>query len=287
MTTRIAFLGGGNMAASLVAGLRQAGWAGTDILVVDRNPDKCDALAARHGVTTATSIAEADWRVDVVMLAVKPQVMAGAIAEMRTALGRTSRAPLAISIAAGIPLRVLATWLGDDIECIRTMPNTPSQLGVGATGLYAPPSISADRRDLADRIMATAGINVWVEQEADIDTIIATSGSGPAYYFAFMEAMIDAATDMGLTRDSARQLVLQTALGAARMAVESGDDPATLREKVTSKGGTTAEALAYFNNADLAATVAGAMQAAADRASVLAQELAEQDADTHNTNDDR
>ena len=285
MSTRIAFLGGGNMAASLIAGLRHAGWAGADIVVVDRNADKRDALHARHEVATAASIADADLDVDVVMLAVKPQVMDEAIADLRGALG--TRRPLAISIAAGIPLSVLNLWLGADIPCIRTMPNTPSQLGVGATGLYAPPSITHAARDLADRIMATAGINVWVEQESDIDTIIATSGSGPAYYFAFMEAMIDAAVDMGLSRESAKQLVLQTALGAARMACESGDDPATLRTKVISKGGTTAEALAQFQQADLAGTVAKAMQASADRAGVLADELAKRAATSHTTSDDR
>ena len=285
MSTRIAFFGGGNMAASLIAGLRQAGWAGADIVVVDRNADKLAALHARHDVVTASSIEAADLDVDVVMLAVKPQVMDEAIAALRTALG--ARRPLAISIAAGIPLSVLNLWLGADIPCIRTMPNTPSQLGVGATGLYAPPSITHEARDLADRIMATAGINVWVNDETDIDTIIATSGSGPAYYFAFMEAMIDAATDMGLPRESAQELVLQTALGAARMACESGDDPATLRAKVTSKGGTTAEALAQFQQADLAGIVARAMQASADRAGVMAGELAERAAATQTQGDDR
>ncbi|WP_348760629.1 pyrroline-5-carboxylate reductase [uncultured Salinisphaera sp.] len=285
MSTRIAFFGGGNMAASLIAGLRQAGWAGADIVVVDRNADKLAALHARHDVVTASSIEAADLDVDVVMLAVKPQVMDEAIAALRAALG--TRRPLAISIAAGIPLSVLNLWLGADIPCIRTMPNTPSQLGVGATGLYAPPSISHEARDLADRIMATAGINVWVNDETDIDTIIATSGSGPAYYFAFMEAMIDAATDMGLPRESAQELVLQTALGAARMACESGDDPATLRAKVTSKGGTTAEALAQFQQADLAGIVARAMQASADRAGVMAGELAERAAATQTQGDDR
>ena len=285
MSTRIAFFGGGNMAASLIAGLRQAGWAGADIVVVDRNADKLAALHARHDVVTASSIEAADLDVDVVMLAVKPQVMDEAIAALRAALG--TRRPLAISIAAGIPLSVLNLWLGADIPCIRTMPNTPSQLGVGATGLYAPPSITHEARDLADRIMATAGINVWVNDETDIDTIIATSGSGPAYYFAFMEAMIDAATDMGLPRESAQELVLQTALGAARMACESGDDPATLRAKVTSKGGTTAEALAQFQQADLAGIVARAMQASADRAGVMAGELAERAAATQTQGDDR
>lgn len=277
MITRIAFIGGGNMAASLVSGLRQAGWAGEAITVIDRNADKRDALAARHGVTTAAAIADWSCDVDVVVLATKPQVMADTIAELHPALG--AQRPLMLSIAAGIPMAALQRWLGDEFACVRTMPNTPSQLGVGATGLYADARVSAEQRDLADRIMATAGLNVWVDDEALIDTVIATSGSGPAYFFAFMEAMIDGATRMGLPAEDARRLVLQTALGAARMAHESGDDPATLRTKVTSKGGTTAEALAHFEHGDLGTLVAGAMQAAADRAAVLSDELSRTDSD--------
>lgn len=278
MSTRIAFLGGGNMAASLISGLHQAGWTGSQIVVVDHNADKRQDFEQRYDTRSAACVQDADLDVDCVVLAVKPQVMAEAVADLRSALG--TRRPLVLSIAAGIPLAALRRWLGDELACVRTMPNTPSLLGVGATGLYADHSVSAAQRDLADRIMATAGINAWVSTEADIDTVIATSGSGPAYYFAFMEAMIDAATHMGLSREDASRLVLQTALGAARMAVESGDDPATLRARVTSKGGTTAEALAYFDRGDLSGLVAGAMQASADRAAVLAEELSrESDSD--------
>ncbi|RJS94896.1 pyrroline-5-carboxylate reductase [Salinisphaera sp. Q1T1-3] len=278
MSTRIAFLGGGNMAASLVSGLRSAGWAGDDIVVIDRNADKCAALADRHGVTTASHVDAADLAVDAVVLAVKPQVMQAAVADLVQALG--PRRPLMLSIAAGIPLAALQRWLGGDFACVRTMPNTPSLLGIGATGLYADDSVTSEQRELADAVMATAGINAWVDTEDRIDAVIATSGSGPAYYFAFMEAMIDGATELGLTPEDARRLVLQTALGAARMAHESGDDPATLRAKVTSKGGTTAEALAHFAEGDLNGLVRGAMRAAAERADVLAGKLSKDDSES-------
>jgi len=273
MTQTIAFVGGGNMATSLVSGLIHAGWSGQQITVIDRNADKREQLAGQYGVNVAEAAQGDALDVDALVLAVKPQVMGDTVRALRAELD--DRRPLILSVAAGITLSALRGWLGEDFAYVRTMPNTPSLLGVGATGLFADDRTTADQRQLADAIMKTAGITTWVEREALIDAVIATSGSGPAYFFAFMEAMHKGAIELGLSEDSARQLVLQTALGAARMAVESGDDPATLRAKVTSRGGTTAEALKHFSEGNLDGLVAGAMQAATRRADEMAQQLSQ------------
>ncbi|WP_423823400.1 pyrroline-5-carboxylate reductase [Salinisphaera sp. SPP-AMP-43] len=274
MTTRtIVFIGGGNMATSLISGLRQAGWPGQAITVVDRNSDKRTDLAERFDVQVAEAASAECLNADAVVLAVKPQVMAETARALAPLFGDAH--PLILSIAAGIPLDALRDWMGADFAYIRCMPNTPSLLGVGATGLYADATATTEQRQLADDIMATAGLNAWVDDESLIDAVIATSGSGPAYFFAFMEAMIAGAKDLGLDEAAARELVLQTALGAARMATESGDDPTTLRQKVTSKGGTTAAALAQFEQGDLNQLVAQAMHAASDRASELARDLSD------------
>lgn len=271
MTYSIAFIGGGNMATSLISGLVHAGWAGNQITVVDRNADKRQALIEQYGVRTAESATADVLAVDALVLAVKPQALADTARALTAVLG--ANRPLILSVAAGISLAALRQWLGEDAALVRAMPNTPSLLGVGATGLYAADNVSAEQRQLADDIMTTAGITVWVEREALIDAVIATSGSGPAYFFAFMEAMQKGAVELGLSESQARELVLQTALGAARMANESGDDAATLRAKVTSKGGTTAEALSCFAEGDLEQLVSRAMNASAGRADKLAQQL--------------
>ncbi len=269
----IVFIGGGNMTTSLISGLRNAGWPGEAITVVDHNADKRERLSEQYGVNVVEQAESSHLAADAVVLAVKPQVMAEAVRALAPRFGDAR--PLILSIAAGIPLSALRDWLGADFAYVRCMPNTPSLMGVGATGLYADDATTAEQRKLADDIMATAGINAWVDDESLIDAVIATSGSGPAYFFAFMEAMIAGARDLGLDETAARELVLQTALGAARMATESGDDPATLRAKVTSQGGTTAAALNHFEAGDLDKLVAGAMRAASDRAAELARDLSE------------
>src|SRR5699024_4852776 len=208
---------------------------------------------------------------DVWLLAVKPQVMAAVARGLAQIIG--DHRPLTISIAAGVPLAALRAWLAVDLPLVRCMPNTPALIGCGATGLYADDSVSAAQKRSADDILATAGTTDWVTSETLLDAVTATSGSGPAYYFAFMEAMQAAAEAQGLDADSARTLVLQTALGAARMALESGDDPATLRRKVTSPGGTTEQALNRFAEGELQALVAAAMRATAERADSLARDM--------------
>lgn len=268
----ITFIGGGNMAASLISGLCNAGHEPARIHVVDPNAEQRDGMSQRFGVQAhADADSAAVLAADVWVLAVKPQIMATAARELAPLLG--DHKPLLISIAAGVPLAALHNWLGDDLPFVRCMPNTPSLIGAGATGLYADDRVSAAQRQTAQAILATAGTAVWVASEQLLDAVTATSGSGPAYYFAFMEAMQAGAEDLGLDADTARMLVLQTALGAARMALESGDDPTTLRQNVTSPGGTTEQALNTFADGDLQALVARSMRAAAERADTLAQSM--------------
>lgn len=268
----ITFIGGGNMAASLISGLCNAGHAPARIHVVDPSADQRNSMATRFGVHThADANNAAVLNADVWVLAVKPQIMADATRALAPLLGEHK--PLIISIAAGVPLAALHDWLGTQLPFVRCMPNTPSLIGAGATGLYADDDVSAAQRQSAEAILATAGTAVWVESEQLLDAVTATSGSGPAYYFAFMEAMQAAAEALGLDAQTARTLVLQTALGAARMALESGDDPTTLRKKVTSPGGTTEQALNTLADGDMQALVERAMRAAAERADTLAQSM--------------
>jgi len=276
MKQRIVFVGGGNMATSLISGLRHANHPGDRITVIEPDAAKRDDLAARYGVTTLESASAEALDAEVIVLAVKPQMMREVARGLTEYLPDT--APLVMSIAAGLPLSALRSWLGDSPAYVRTMPNTPSLIGAGATGLYAGDDVSTEQRELAENIMASAGMTVWVAEEALLDAVIATSGSGPAYFFAFMEAMMEGAQKLGLDAADARELVLHTALGAARMAIESGDDPGTLRKNVTSPGGTTAEALATFEAGDLNGLVHRAMKSAADRADTLARELSDRDA---------
>ncbi|WP_353220101.1 pyrroline-5-carboxylate reductase [Salinisphaera sp. S4-8] len=271
MDTSIVFVGGGNMATSLISGLRNADWAGDRITVIEPDEAKGEQLAKDYGVNTVAQADAQTLKADVIVLAVKPQMLREVAQGLVEPLG--DHKPLFVSIAAGVPIAGLREWLGADHAYVRCMPNTPSLIGAGATGLYADDGVSDEQRKLADAILETAGVTAWVNDESLLDAVTATSGSGPAYFFAFMEAMQAGAIELGLDEATARELVLHTALGAARMAIESGDDPATLREKVTSPGGTTAAALEQYAEGDLNALVGRAMQAAASRADRLATEL--------------
>ena len=271
MDTSIVFVGGGNMATSLISGLRNADCPGERITVIEPDEAKGAQLASQYGVNTAASANADVLSAEVVVLAVKPQMLRDVAQGLAEPLGDNK--PLIISIAAGVPIAGLREWLGADHAYVRCMPNTPSLIGAGATGLYADDGVTDAQRELADTILATAGVTAWVDEESLLDAITATSGSGPAYFFAFMEAMQAGAMELGLDEATARELVLHTALGAARMAIESGDDPTALREKVTSPGGTTAAALGEFSEGELGALVARAMRSASDRADSLAREL--------------
>jgi pyrroline-5-carboxylate reductase len=268
---KLAFIGGGNMAAALISGLTKRGVPPDRFMVADPSQDQLDRLARDYGVPAAPDNATAVQGAEVVVLAVKPQQMRSVALGLAPHLGASP--PLVVSVAAGIPHASLARWFGGSIPVIRTMPNRPALNGFGATGLYAPASVGAAYRALAENLMAAVSATVWVEHESQMDTVTAVSGSGPAYFFLFMEALEAAAHERGLPTDVAHRLTLETAFGAAQMARQSLDSLATLREQVTSKGGTTAAALEVLNRADLRAIVAHAVAAADRRSAELAAEF--------------
>jgi len=268
---KMAFIGGGNMAAALIGGLTRQGLAREHIVVSDPNREQLERLVRDFGVSAAADNQTAVEGAEVVILAVKPQQMrsvAQALAPRVSAAG-----PLVISIAAGIPHAALTRWFGAGTAVVRTMPNRPALNGFGATGLYAPAGVGAAHRALAESILAAVSATVWVEHESQMDTVTALSGSGPAYFFLFMEALEAAAHSRGLPTDIAHKLTLETAFGAAQMARLSGESLGSLREQVTSKGGTTAAALEVLDAAGLRAIVAHAVAAADRRSAELAAEF--------------
>ena len=269
--TRIAFIGAGNMASALIGGLIADGTAKDSIIASDPNTDQRSHLHDSYGICTVDNNAEVISDADVVVLAVKPQLLQQVCYELSSHL--KDKHCLIVSIAAGIRCSTMSKWLNSDLPIVRCMPNTPAMLQVGATGLYATDNVSNEQRDQAERILRAVGITLWVNEEADIDSVTAVSGSGPAYYFLMMEAMQAAAEKLGLPAETAKLLTLQTALGAARMALESQDDPATLRQKVTSPGGTTEQAILSFEENGLRDIFEQAMTAARDRSISLSEQL--------------
>ena len=267
----IAFLGGGNMAHSIIAGLIQDGYHADRIWVADRNAYKCQALAQQFNVHTTEDVNEACQHADIVILAVKPQGMAS----LADQIGKTvaKQKPLLISIAAGIRLDNLQQWFGDKTPIIRAMPNTPALVKVGATALIANTKAGKAQCNQAEYIMRAIGIIAWLKDEALIDVAGALAGSGPAYFFLFMEIMADVATEMGLSHKDARLLTLQTALGSAKLAYESSEDLSTLRQQVTSRGGITEAALKVFKSKGIADMIREAMTANLARSESLAKEL--------------
>ncbi len=267
----IAFIGGGNMARSLIGGLIQDGTAPEQIWVSDRNAEQLQALQQRFGIHTSSDNLTAAAEADVLVLAVKPQVLHSVASELQALVQQ--RQPLVISVAAGIREQDLNRWLGGNVAIVRCMPNTPALIQTGASGLYANAQVSASQRDQAESILRAVGIALWLEHEAQMDAVTALSGSGPAYFFLFMEAMQNAAQALGLSADQAKLLTLQTALGASKMALESEEDCAVLRQRVTSPGGTTERALNSFEHDDLRASVQRALNAACERSRELADQL--------------
>jgi pyrroline-5-carboxylate reductase len=268
---RLAFIGGGNMAAALIGGLVKRGLARERIVVADPSREQLERLSLEHGITAAPDNPTAAAGAEVVVLAVKPQQMRAVAQGLAPHLEQS--APLVISVAAGIPHAALTRWFGSRIAVVRTMPNRPALNGFGATGLYAPASVGAANRALAETIMAAVSATVWVEHESQMDTVTALSGSGPAYFFLFMEALEAAAHARGLPNDIAHKLTLETAFGASQMARLSSESLSTLRDQVTSKGGTTAAALDVLDAAGLRAIVAHAVAAADRRSAELAAEF--------------
>src|SRR6202035_4196475 len=267
---RLAFIGGGNMAAALIGGLTKRGLSRERIVVADPSREQLERLTPAYRITAVADNHDAVAGAEVVVLAVKPQQMRAVALGLSPHMAETH--PLLISVAAGIPHAALARWFGPQVPVIRTMPNRPALNGFGATGLYAPAGVGAANRALAEMIMAAVSGTVWVKHQSQMDTATALSGSGPAYFFLFMEALEAAAHERGLPNEVAHQLTLETAFGAAQMARQSAESLATLREQVTSKGGTTAAALEVLDAAGLRAIVAHAVAAADRRSAELAAE---------------
>lgn len=261
------------MASSLIGGLLADSKTPANIHIADTNPDQLSALQQRFAVTVCQSNNAATEAADILVLAVKPQGLKQVAEEIRETVQR--RHPLIISIAAGVQEKDINRWLGNNVAIVRTMPNTPSLIQAGASGLYANNKVTDEQRNIAETIMRAVGVAVWVDNEQQMDAVTAIAGSAPAYYFLFMEAMQAAGQELGLDAETARLLTLQTAVGATKMALESSEDCATLRQRVTSPGGTTEQALNTFEQGGLRQLIKQATTAAADRSQELAQLLGE------------
>ena len=269
----IGFIGGGNMARSLIGGLISDRYPAALITVSEPDAGTRDTLARDFGIEVVDDNAQLVANNDVVVLAVKPQVMkevAEAIADSVQA-----RRPLLVSIAAGIRAPDLERWLGGGCAIVRTMPNTPALVGSGATGMYANAQVSAGQRGLAESLMRAVGLTLWVDDEDQMDAVTALSGSGPAYFFLILEVLQAAGQKLGLAQDSARLLAVQTAYGAAKMALESPEDAATLRRRVTSPGGTTEQAIKVLEEGGIHDLFEQALAAANRRSVELADMFGE------------
>lgn len=257
---KISFIGGGNMARALIGGLLAQGWEADDIDVVEPDSAKQQQLRADFGVSVTDQLPSAAGA-DIVVLAVKPQQLR----DVAIFLGSLLRDQLVISIAAGIRSADLVRWLGGYDAVVRVMPNTPAQIRCGASALFAAGGTSPAQRQQAATVLGAVGSTVWLDDEAQMDAVTAISGSGPAYVFYFIEAMQQAAAELGLSPQQARELSLQTFLGASRLALQSPETPAVLRAQVTSKGGTTERALNSMEESGIKHAIVTAIHAAAQR----------------------
>lgn len=267
--TRIAFIGAGNMAASLIGGLRAKGLEAAQIRASDPGEETRTRVSAEHGIETFADNAQAIDGANVVVLAVKPQAMKAVCEALRPSLKPDQ---LVVSIAAGITCASMNNWLGAQ-PIVRCMPNTPALVRQGASGLFATADVSAEQRQQAQELLSAVGIALWLNEEQQLDAVTAVSGSGPAYFFLLIEAMTAAGVKLGLPADIAAQLTLQTALGAAHMAVSSDVDAAELRRRVTSPAGTTEAAIKSFQAGGFEALVEKALGAAAHRSAEMAEQL--------------
>jgi pyrroline-5-carboxylate reductase len=268
--TQIAFIGAGNMANSLIGGLLAKGFSPGNIFASDPYEATRKNIAEKYGIDTANNNSEAVQKAEVIVLAVKPQAMKAATQDIASVV--QVRKPLIISIAAGISIGNLQQWLGDQTAIVRCMPNTPALVQLGATGMFANHYVTDQQKHLAKTILDAVGISLWLKDENELDAVTALSGSGPAYYFLLMEAMIKAGVLQGLDPETAKQLTLQTALGAATLAAKSEDAPAELRRKVTSPHGTTEQAILSFQKNGFEEIVQQALDAAQRRSRELATE---------------
>jgi pyrroline-5-carboxylate reductase len=264
----IGFIGAGNMARSLAGGLLANGWSAQQLLLADPDPDQRRGAEQALGLKTFDDNRAVAAAADVLVLAVKPQVLHTVATDLAATVQR--KQPLVVSIAAGIRIADIERWLGGNLALVRVMPNTAALVGSGASGLCANSRVSAAQRDLAESILRAVGVTVWVEDEGLMDVITAVSGSGPAYFFLAMEALEAAAVRHGHDARTARLLTLETAFGAAKMALEGGEEPAQLRRRVTSPGGTTERAVQALEGGGLGRLFDEAVAAAITRARELA-----------------
>ena len=272
-TETLGFIGGGNMASAIIGGLINQGLSADRIHVADPSSDQRERLESLHGIHVHDDNAQCVRACSVLVLAVKPQMMQIALSDLADAIKETQ--PLLISVAAGILIADIQRWARSDQPVIRVMPNTPALVNAGVSGIYCGNGIKSDELSLAASIMQTVGPVVWLDNESDVDVVTGISGSGPAYFFKLMEIMLSAAKKRGLDHESATTLVLNTALGAAQLALSSEDEPGELRRKVTSPNGTTAAALETMDTLGIENTVESGIEAAIRRSAALAAELGE------------
>lgn len=273
---KITFIGGGNMASSLIGGLIADGFNSEHIHVADTDPVRLQTLSEQYSVHTHTDNLQAMPQSNVVILAIKPQQIQQVIKQLSP---HWQSDTLLISIAAGIRLADISRWLNiENAAIVRTMPNTPALVKAGATVMYANDAVSQQQHELAESILRSVGLTIWIKDEAQLDAVTALSGSGPAYFFLVMEAMEAAAIELGLDSETAKLLCLQTAFGAAKMALESNETAASLRKKVTSPGGTTERAIHELEDGGLHGLFENALIAAALRSRELATQLGKDDA---------
>ncbi|TCB25740.1 pyrroline-5-carboxylate reductase [Acinetobacter sp. ANC 4633] len=269
LNCNISFIGGGNMAQALIGGLISRGLSENQIQVADP-VEQIRSILQEKNIAVFTDNAKAIENADVVVLAVKPQVLVDVLKPLQGLF----EGKLIISIVAGVTIEIIAALTGTQ-RIVRVMPNTPALVQTGAHGMYADASVSQEDRNLTGKILAATGLGLWVNTEAQIDAVTAVSGSGPAYFFYLMESMIRAGKNMGLDEKVAAALTLQTALGAAQMAISSDKTPAELRKNVTSPNGTTQAALEVFDRAQVSQSIQTALAAAQKRSQELAQELSD------------
>jgi pyrroline-5-carboxylate reductase len=270
---KITFIGGGNMATALIGGMKKQGFSAAGMQVVEPFDAAREKLTENFGIRCAPAIDAAALNCEVIVLAVKPQQMKEALAPMRNEMAGKLNGQLVISIAAGLCLADIGRWLGGHDKLVRAMPNTPALIGAGITGLFAGVAVDREGRDTAEKILRAVGRTLWVDDEALMDVVTAVSGSGPAYVFYFIEALQNAGVGLGLPAETARLLAIETFLGASRLAETSEESVGVLRERVTSKGGTTAAALDAFATAGLAAAIAKGVDAATARGRELCDQL--------------
>lgn len=271
--TTLTFIGAGNMATSIIGGLIEQGYDANLITACDPQTQSLSQIQTTFAINTSTDNIAACKACDVIILAVKPQILKTVVLALKPALEQRQELPLIISIAAGISAQQIQQWLEKPIAIVRCMPNTPSLVQKGASGLYANAETNQQQKDIAQTLLQAVGYTTWVDDEALIDAVTAVSGSGPAYFFLFMEAMIEAGIKQGLDQESATKLTLQTALGAATLAQASDVSVDELRRRVTSAGGTTEQAIKHFEQSGLKEIVEGAMLDCAERSKAMAKEF--------------